>query len=396
MGSISEITAAIITHNPESAKLSALLDSLSRQTIPVPVVIFDNGSERPEAIRDIAGKAAVERFRHNLGFATATNRACLMLDSPFSLILNDDVVLAENAVEEMKRVLLQHPDAAAVAPKTYLSHFPGFLDNVGIVINEDFSAYNRGIGEPDLGQYDKEEKIFGVCFACTLLRREVFLQTGMLPEIFFAYYEDVDWCFRAQMYGFSFYSAPSAQVVHHHSWFWRQHPERKYLLVQKNLLRCAVYNLRPRSLLRVLFRKYREHFRRFLVEKEYRIPTLFILFPHWWEIPFLIPERVRRQRRRVVPDHPLFRYSYGTRPHFHPTEYRPLFTVDNLRQTYQKLSELTLQEHHLYLTSALEALSRRSPVLPVSTVKEILKKLLFDQPPIIQDFLEHLEPEKEV
>ncbi|MFN4182317.1 MAG: glycosyltransferase family 2 protein, partial [bacterium] len=377
-------------------KLTALLDSLSRQTIPVPVVIFDNGSESPEVLRHIAGKAIVERFPRNLGFASATNRACLSLDSPYLLILNDDVVLAENAVEEMKRVLLQHPDSVAVAPKTYLHHFPGYLDNVGIVINEDFSAYNRGIGEPDLGQYDRVEKIFGVCFACTLLRREIFIHTGMLPEIFFAYYEDVDWVFRAQMFGFSFYSAPSAQVIHHHSWFWRKYPMRKYVLVQKNLLRCAIYNLRPRSLLRVLIRKYREHIRRCLLEKEYRIPTILLLISHWWEIPSLLPERARRQKKRVVPDHPLFRYAYGTRPHFHPTEYRPLFTVDNLRQTYQKLSELTLKEHHLYLASALEALSRRSPVLPLSTLKEILTNLLSDQPPIVLDFLQHLEPEKEV
>ncbi len=394
---MSEVSALIITYNPDLDRLTALLDSLWKQTEKnLKVVIFDNGSSNGEEIRKVAGKASVERFPENLGFAEATNRAVQSVSSPFILILNDDVVLTENTVEQMRQTMERHPEAAGTAPKTFLHQYPGYLDNIGIVINEDFSAYNRGIGEPDIGQYDREEKIFGVCFAAALLRREIFLDTGMLPEVFFAYYEDVDWVFRAQMFGYTFYSCPSACVVHHHSWFWRKHPREKYLLVQRNLLRCAVLNLRPRPLLRVLLRRYGQHFRRFLVSKEYRFPTLRILLAHWLELPFLLPERRRRQNRRTLPDHPLFRYSYGTKPHFHPIEYRPLFTVDNLRQPYQRLSEITLQEKHIYIASALEALYRRSAVLPIPAIKEILLSLLADQPPIIQEFIQRLEPEIEV
>lgn len=392
------VSALIVTHDSEAPLVEALLSSLRAQTHPLEeILIVDNGSKNVDSIQKMARtfSARVLALSHNRGFPYAVNVGMRELNSETVLILNDDVTLEPSAVSEMISTMQRHPDCGAVAPKTYLAQFPGFLDSIGIVINERFSAYNRGIGEPDLGQYDVEEKTFGVCFASALLKRDLYLTLGGMDPSYFAYYEDVDYCYRMTRAGFFAYTSPRAVVTHHHSHFWKRKPAlRKYFLIQRNLLRTAVKHLKLRALARVLLFRYLEHFNRFLRDPDFRWITVAILGVHILECPYWFLRRFVPPLPRKVTDHDIFRFSYGREPHFNPLDYRPEYTLSNLVQVYTGLYEVTLSQGHLLKAEALKALKERSRTLAPDECRTALTRILEGEPELVRQFADLLEEER--
>ena len=78
-------------------------------------------------------------------------------------------------------------------------------------------ARNRGIYEPDRGQYDRREPV-DFASACALMIPRGALEGGIrFHEPYFLYYEDADLCLRLRKAGFPIIYEPRARVVHHES-----------------------------------------------------------------------------------------------------------------------------------------------------------------------------------
>jgi hypothetical protein len=76
------------------------------------------------------------------------------------------------------------------------------------------SPLARGYGEKDEGQYNNEEFIFGACAGAAFYKRDLFEKVGLFDETFFAYYEDIDFSFRAQLMGYKCLYQPKAVCYH--------------------------------------------------------------------------------------------------------------------------------------------------------------------------------------
>jgi GT2 family glycosyltransferase len=74
--------------------------------------------------------------------------------------------------------------------------------------------YPRGRGETDIKKYDSEKDIFAASGGASLYRVKMLEQVGLFDEAFFAYYEDVDLSFRAQLAGWKVAYVPSAVAYH--------------------------------------------------------------------------------------------------------------------------------------------------------------------------------------
>jgi hypothetical protein len=88
------------------------------------------------------------------------------------------------------------------------------LDGAGDVYTWGGEANRRGQGQRDVGQYDSPQEIFSACAGAALYRRTALAQVGGFDERLFANYEDVDWCFRAQLIGWRCRYAPAAIAYH--------------------------------------------------------------------------------------------------------------------------------------------------------------------------------------
>jgi GT2 family glycosyltransferase len=88
------------------------------------------------------------------------------------------------------------------------------IDGAGDMLNWRGGGRRRGHGERDAGQYDHPEEVFGPCGGAAMYRRGALQAVGGFDEAYNAYYEDIDWAFRAQLAGYRCRYVPAAVLYH--------------------------------------------------------------------------------------------------------------------------------------------------------------------------------------
>jgi hypothetical protein len=106
------------------------------------------------------------------------------------------------------------PKVGVCAAKMLLAD--GRINSAGICLSRSGAAWDRGMFEPDMGQYDAQEEVFGACAGAALYRKEMLDEIGLYDEDFFLYMEDVDLAFRARLAGWKCIYVPEAKAFHHH------------------------------------------------------------------------------------------------------------------------------------------------------------------------------------
>jgi len=98
------------------------------------------------------------------------------------------------------------------------NQFSQTIDSTGIYFLPNLRHLDRGADEPDTGQYDRLEYVFGATGAAALYRRammtDVSVEGQFFDEQFFAYREDADLAWRAQLLGWQCLYTPRAVGWH--------------------------------------------------------------------------------------------------------------------------------------------------------------------------------------
>ena len=219
------VSVLITTYN--SAKfLERCLDSVFAQSYqPIEVIVVDNASS--DGTREILQRLQTIRVLHNeknLGFAAAQNRAARESHGDWLLSLNPDVFLSRTFIEELVRVGDAHQKVGTVCGKLLRwdpaagEQFTRVIDSTGIYFRPDLRHLDRGAEQTDQGQYDREEYVFGATGAAALYRRAMFEDVAVegeyFDEQFFAYREDADLAWRAQLMGWQCVYKPEAVAWH--------------------------------------------------------------------------------------------------------------------------------------------------------------------------------------
>ncbi len=388
----SEVTAVVLNYGAPYEVLKRCLDSVFSQTVPVEVVLVDNASptnlDAVERVEKEFPGLKVLRLSKNHGFAGGMNRGIQVASSEWVLLLNNDTVLDPHAVEEMLAVAKSADDVVGVAPKILLEHTPHVFDSVGTAINNVGAAFNVGIGQPDLGQYDRVERSFGACFAAALLKRKAFDPgvVGPLDERYFMYYEDVDWCLRAGVLGYRFLTAPRAVVYHAHSLSARERPYAfKYRLIERNLMRTVVRSFTWKRALRILLRRGLAHARN-LVRGPYRSASLLVLLETLIWLPVYVRARRQVVGRRRAGEQELLDLSHGEATFFDPARYSPQPTLENLEAAYRRLALVRGDEKRRRIADELAALASSRLRFDREFLQERLAEVLRDEPDWVKGF----------
>ncbi|MCC6866651.1 MAG: glycosyltransferase family 2 protein [Ignavibacteria bacterium] len=196
--------------------------SLKKQSLQdYTVILCDNGSDDKsiEYTKEQFSNSAIIEIGYNSGFAKAVNEGIKYslknTNSEYILLLNNDIELAENFIETAISALEKNKDASMLAAKMLNYYNRNIIDDCGDFIKaHGGSPLARGHGEEDKGQYDKQEYIFGACAGAAVYKRHVFEKIGFFDESFFAYYEDIDLSFRAQLAGLKCLYEPLAVCFH--------------------------------------------------------------------------------------------------------------------------------------------------------------------------------------
>lgn len=230
--------SAIMVNWNHSAFLPASLDALltDKCTLsadcPLEILVVDNGSTdgSPDWLASQYPDIRLIRFADNTGFAHALNHGIRNTDSPLVLSLNPDVVVRPGFVRNLIQALRAGAPSAGVqigmaAPKLLRADDPNLLDSTGLFVDRRRRPYDRGQGEPDHGQYDVQTDVFGPCGAAALYRRDMLQDIAeeikpheYFDESFFAYCEDADLAWRAQLRGWRCLHVPAAVATHVRGW----------------------------------------------------------------------------------------------------------------------------------------------------------------------------------
>lgn len=218
------VTAVVVSHNA-ARDLPACLDALLAQDHePLEVLVIDNASTdgSREVLAAYADRVRLHLGSTNRGYAGAMNDALAASDADAVLACNPDVVAAPDLVRHLTNALGADDQRGAVQPKLVrrLARPDGtdVIDTTGHLAYRTRLFHNRGEGDPDDGRWDVPGAVFGVSGACALYRRATLDDIAVDGEVFaedlFAYFEDVDLDWRAQLRGWSAWYEPRATGVH--------------------------------------------------------------------------------------------------------------------------------------------------------------------------------------
>lgn len=214
---------SIIIPNYNGAEhLKTCYDSLKKQSYGDFIVILcDNGSKDNSVAytKEQFPEAAVIEIGYNSGFAKAVNEGIKYsinkTKADYILLLNNDIELAPDFLQTAVDSFAQNPDVSMLAVKMLNYYDRTKIDDCGDFIKANGgSPFARGHGETDNGQYDKSEYIFGACAGAAFYKPEIFNSIGYFDETFFAYFEDIDFSFRAQLRGYKCLYEPKAVCYH--------------------------------------------------------------------------------------------------------------------------------------------------------------------------------------
>jgi len=86
--------------------------------------------------------------------------------------------------------------------------------NAGCYLSTHGHGGDYGFALPDDGTFDTPAERFGTTGAAMVATAETFAQVGGFAESYFAYYEDLDWCWRSRLAGLRFAYEPAGTVRH--------------------------------------------------------------------------------------------------------------------------------------------------------------------------------------
>lgn len=187
------------------------------------LVLVDNGStdgsvdgwaERHPAVRLVQTGA-------NLGYAGGMNRGLTDLDEVDAVALvNSDAFVAPEWLSPLVAALDADAGVGAACPKILFAEPDAagraMINNVGNELGPTWELHDRGYGEVDHGQYDRQEDVWAWCGASVLLRRRYLDDVGLFDERLFLYAEDADLAWRGAKQGWRYRYVPDSVVRHVH------------------------------------------------------------------------------------------------------------------------------------------------------------------------------------
>jgi GT2 family glycosyltransferase len=251
MNSDSPLISVVVLNWNGAQVLEGCLRSLREQTYhPLEIIIVDNASTDHSTglVRERFSEYKLIVNEKNLGFGGGNNVGICASQGKYIMMLNNDTRLDPKCVEELKRSIEKDERYGACASKILLESAPDVIDGVGILVCPDGLSFGRGRLEKR-DRYDKEEELFFAADCACLYRREMLEDIGLYDEDFFAYADETDMGWRAQLAGWKCTYSPDAIVYHLHSISsGGRYSSFKAFLVERNRIWVAVKNF-PISLI---------------------------------------------------------------------------------------------------------------------------------------------------
>ena len=225
-----------------------MIDTLPLEDQSIEVIVVDNASKEDEAtvIEQRYPQVNVIRSKENLGFAGGNNLGINAAHGKCLFFINNDTLMRWRK-EEGRRMMFQplidrlesSPKIGAVCPKIRFSWGDNPIQFAGYTPLSHITMRNHaiGCGEADHGQYDTAHPTPYAHGAAMMVKREAIEKSGLMPECYFLYYEELDWSMMIRRAGYDIWYDPAVTVFHKESQSTgQQSPLRTYYITRNRLL----------------------------------------------------------------------------------------------------------------------------------------------------------------
>jgi GT2 family glycosyltransferase len=197
------------------------------QNLDFEIILVDNASTECDAehFKKKFPKIVLIKSPENLGFAKGNNLGLQYAKGKYILLLNSDIELVENSILVCLQKLQNNPEIGAVGPKLVypngsIQHVAGRFPSIQYELIEFFRLHKILGCKSLLGFYfdhNSEVYVDWIWGAFFLTKREIIqkLPQQKLPEDFFMYFEDVQWCYWIKKLGFKILFTPNTKAIHH-------------------------------------------------------------------------------------------------------------------------------------------------------------------------------------
>jgi len=221
------IAVSIVTWN-SSSEIAECLRSLEKLPANWQVWVVDNNSadNTIDLVRDEFPFVKLVANPDNKGFAEANNQVIDQTATDYVLLLNPDTRSSTEALEKALEIIEADPKIGLLGVRlcnddgslqTTCFHFPTVWKNAVDSIGLEKLLSKKRTEELFAGEYfahDRARRVDWVKGAFMLVRREAIRKAGALPEDYFMFAEDLDFCWQVSRAGFEIWFSPAASIEH--------------------------------------------------------------------------------------------------------------------------------------------------------------------------------------
>ena len=230
------VSIIILNWNGGNEVIGCIGHALAQTYTSVEILVIDNAStddSRKSIMRDYPEIQIIEN-EHNIGYSSGMNQGIMLAKGEYVLLLNQDAWISERYVENAVRAILAaSDDVGMISARIYKldgSRKSDTLIGGGMLLRKRF----RLAGDPDTTTM---HYTFGPSFCCPFLSKtmleDIKKKSGhYFDDRYFAYGEDMDLVFRAQLLGWKCLYCPEVVAWHSQS----GSLEGKHRLIDKPIL----------------------------------------------------------------------------------------------------------------------------------------------------------------
>ena len=277
---------SIITINFNGYKETCeLIESFYKvETYPYELIVVDNASKNDD------GKLLKEKYPNitvvcsdkNLGFAGGNNLGYQYATGEYILYINNDITITTPILQILINRLMSSPHIGVVSPKIKYEYQPDTIQYAGFTPMTSILLQNKMIGEKekDNGQYDQPCHTGFAHGACMLTSRDILKKAGTMTEVYFLFYEEMDWGMQLQRAGYESWYEPTATVLHKESMTAKRNsPLRLYYMTRSRILfvrRNSIGIKKSLIFLYILFISIPKKLLYFLTKRQTKMITAFL------------------------------------------------------------------------------------------------------------------------
>ena len=216
----------IITVNYNQMEVSCeLLQSIRDNSYDnIEVILVDNASRIDPSthLKTDFPEVKVIRSEKNLGFAGGNNLAIPHCNGEYLFYVNNDAELTDGCIEKLIEAFEANDKLGIISP--LICYFPKegsdeIVQFAGATELNTLTARNTTFGykKKNTGQFTEKKSSAYIHGAAMMTKKSVIKKAGLMDELFFLYYEELDWSEKIKNAGFEIEIEPAAKVYHKES-----------------------------------------------------------------------------------------------------------------------------------------------------------------------------------